>query len=413
MNLKAFAFLAIFCLLGFTVSQVSANTAPGSGIGGIPTFINQDQPFYDCATNIASVNYNRLQIAINNKELQATSGAIVVLLPAQYAHAGDYTSSDGLPDTGYDLAAIMANTSLVKCPENTSEFTFAPAQIIVAGDSGFNQGGQYYHQISCEFTTTDSWPHDLVFSDDPNMANPMIIDKLINPTCAGSGQQANIFAHLKPNPSTHYQTLQIASLSKETRVHASIAKHFSFTISGVEQGKSICGLTTDKTSLANKLDFGTVTARKFSQAAHQLEVDTNSPGYAIVLISDDQMRQESTLGATVCPGNGIASDVCLPNAQVPGMSEQLSASWNNVNQSGLGYTQELAEADDLAVLRFNHLNGYRHFADNADAQAPALILHTTTGTQSSSYLCYRLVAKPTNLNGIYKNQLTYSAYPLF
>lgn len=412
MNLRMSAFLAIFCCLGFTIPKVSANFSGGGG-SGVPTFIDQDQPFYDCASNIADVNYNRLRIEASNELLQATGGAIIVLLPAQYTHAGDHSSSDGLPDTGYDLATIIADPNHVKCPQNNSEFTFAPAQIIAAGDSGFNQGGKYYHQIRCEFITNDSQPHHLVFSDDPDVGNPIIIDKLINPTCSGNEQMANIFAYLKLNNADDGQSLQIASLSKDTQIHASIAKRFSFTISGTAAGKNICGLTTDRTSLANKLDFGTVTAKKFSQAAHQLEIDTNSPGYAIILSSDDQMRQESTLGATVCPGDGAASDVCLPNAQVPGMSEQQSAPWNNIDQSGLGYTQELMQADDLAVLRFNHLNGYRHFADSADSQTPVLILHTLAGTQSSSYLCYRLVAKPTNLNGIYKNQLTYSAYPLF
>lgn len=413
MNLKVKIFFTLFFCFGLATVHVSADERyTGSG-NIIPADIHQDQPFYDCFPNTTSISYNQLKIETSNAKLHATSGAIVVLLPAQYTHIGDHSSSDGLPDDGYDLAAIATNANNVSCPQNTSDFTFSAPQIIAAGDSGFNQDGQYYHQIRCDFSSVDPQGSSLTFSTDNPNGNPLIIKQLINPTCAGNNQQAKIFAYLKLNNPANQHLLSVASINQEVNMHASIAKRFSFTIGGVASGKHLCGFTTDQTSLANKLNFGTVTAKKFSQAAHQLTIDTNTPGFAIVLTSDDQMRQQSTPGATVCPGDGSSSDICLPNAQVPGMSTQNSAVWNNHTASGLGYTQELAQADDAQVLRFDYLNGYRHFPDSSNAQAPALILHTLTGTYSDSYLCYRLVAKPTNLNGIYRNQLTYSAYPLF
>lgn len=190
-------------------------------------------------------------------------------------------------------------------------------------------------------------------------------------------------------------------LIESVRVTATVDPTITFSIGAVSSGVSACGITTDITTTATTVPFGSLSLNTFVDGAQLLTVSTNAvSGYSVTAIENDQMSVGG-LGVTTIPDNTCDSGTCTTTS---------ASDWNTpTGNPGFGYS--LASVN-LATVPFTA--GANFNSKPFDATTPREVM-SSTGTSDShtAYVCYRISVDATQAAGNYENQITYTATATF
>lgn len=409
---------------------------------GDTVLINENE--YEVATTIDDVNddtFNMTSALISGDELDDTdvyatqsssltvrlttisalnNGSFRILVPAA---AADGTDHDGYPDEGgFDFGDSGTGGTLasITCPADPGTYgtftdTSTDAQTATESIDGVD-----YHVFECAYTGVGGV--GTVF--DGTTEDAFVINDLINPapkvglsahTLGEADTYAVIIQHLDSSDTVVDQTVTKVGVVDAVRVSATIAPQLTFTVAGVAASTSVCGISTDVTTTALTVPFGEITVAAFREAAQRLTVTTNAVGgYSVTAIENDQLGR----GGNTCTGDGSASNTCIVDASVAGISHTTSADWTDAtNDPGFGYS--LVSVSGSPTLAFTYNESARtfsakQFADMQDGQSVQTVFSRNTVTSADVVdVCYRIAPDATNVAGNYENYLVYTASATF
>lgn len=334
------------------------------------------------------------------------NGFFQVLIPA------DSTSSnDGNPDDeGYDF-----NTSVdVTAPSDVgSTFDFVTGVATAAGATGCTSPANYH---CFEFHYSGAGGVGQAFTlylGNTNGTNTPIAPATGTSHTEGTADTYPIIikqfgASANPNSATptDTSTVRIAHI-ESVRVTATVDPTISFSIAGIASGQTRCGVSTDVTTTALSVPFGTMTLNTFKTLAQDLTVSTNATGgYVVTASENDQLGKD---GAT---SPNIADTTCDGGT----CTESTSAEWNTATNNGFGFSMQNVDAAS-AAFAYNESSrtfSAKQFADITGGDTAQTIFSSTTVANSeNAYVCYRLSVGATQAAGDYENQITYTATGTF
>lgn len=201
-------------------------------------------------------------------------------------------------------------------------------------------------------------------------------------------------------------------------VSATVEETLSFTVAGLSSGNTYCNQTTDVTTTAYSIPWGTLSSTDtFYEAAQQLTTSTNADGgYTVKIEENDQMGKD---GATCTGASADESNNCIKDtlcASTP-CSESSTADWTTAaTYHGLGYSLEDFDGTDAA---FEYNDGAATFlakqiADMEASETRQTIMSNTGPVSSKDiYVCYRIAVSSTQPAGYYYNKVKYTATATF
>lgn len=199
---------------------------------------------------------------------------------------------------------------------------------------------------------------------------------------------------------------------ESVRVTAVVEPSIEFQISGVSSGSTNCGVTTDVTTTAISVPFGTATISDFIDAAQQLSAATNAAGgYAVTTIESDEMNLTTAAGLDV--GTTIPDTTCnATSCDVDGPNNEQS--WSDADTyNGFGYSLENNGADNITFAHGGTFDA-RPFPNDANDDSAVQIISSNGPVSSQGcYVCYRLTVSETQQAGTYENSVTYVATATF
>jgi len=218
-------------------------------------------------------------------------------------------------------------------------------------------------------------------------------------------------------------------------VSATVPESLSFTVAGESSGNTRCGQTTDITTTATAIPWGTITSTStFYEGNQVLTVSTNAvSGYNVYIEENDQMGKNGNVCTGTAPSAGhftfgsgicIRDTVCGPTA----CSESSARYWTSAsNYPGFGISLQNASGTD-AVWVYDSTTEpctttgggtstnfcSRQIADIQGGETRTSIMTSSVPVDSSQiYVCYRIAIPGTQPAGFYYNTVKYTAVPIF
>ncbi len=206
-------------------------------------------------------------------------GFFQVLLPSDPS-----TGNDGKPDPdGYDF-----NTTVDVAATNVTGYTFVTGVATPSAGTGCTSPSNY-HCFEVHYSGSGAIGTTITIT----IGNTSGTNTPIAPATGTSHTEGtadtypvlvkNFSAGSNPNSASPVDktTAEVAHI-ESVRVTATVLPTISLTITGVAAGQTRCGVTTDVTTTALAVPFGTMSLNTFKNAAHLLTVNTNaSGGYAL------------------------------------------------------------------------------------------------------------------------------------
>ena len=200
-------------------------------------------------------------------------------------------------------------------------------------------------------------------------------------------------------------------------VSATVDETLAFTVAAVAAAASTCGQTTDVTTTAYSVPWGTLsTADSFSEASQQLTVSTNADGgYSVTIEENDQMGKN---GGS-CSGASAGESVnCIEDTTCDGAActESTSADWATASNNGLGFSLANQSGSDAEFLYNESSRTFssRQVADQEVPETKAAVMSSAAPVSGSSvYVCYRISISGTQPAGYYYNKVKYTATATF
>ncbi len=343
-----------------------------------------------------------------NTASAVANGSFRILLPADTT-----TPNDGLPDDeGYDF-----NTSVDVTASNVTGYTFATGTATAYGGTNCTAPANY-HCFDIGYTGSGGVGTSITI----NIGNTSGTNTPIAPSTGTAHTEGtsdtypyivrNYAASADPDADTAVDatTGRVAHI-EAVRVTATIDPTISFSVAGVASAATRCGVSTDVTTTALAVPFGTMTLNTFKTLAHDVTVSTNATGgYVVTASENDQLGKDGATSPFIPDslGNGGA------------MSESASAEWTTSTVNGFAYSLQNVDAASVP-FQYTTATGNctgtfcaRQFADRQASETPATIFSSTTVANAENvYVCYRLSVGATQAAGDYENQITYTATGTF
>jgi len=218
-------------------------------------------------------------------------------------------------------------------------------------------------------------------------------------------------------------------------VSATVPESLSFTVAGDSSGNTRCGQTTDITTTATAIPWGTITSTNtFYEGDQILTVSTNAvSGYNVYIEESDQMGKNGNVCTGTAPSAGhftFGSGICIRDTVcgATACSESSGRYWTNASSyPGLGISlQNLAGTDaawvyDSTTEPCTKTGGgtstnfcSRQIADIQGGETRASIMSNTSSVDTNQiYVCYRITIPGTQPAGFYYNTVKYTAVPIF
>lgn len=369
----------------------------------------------------AALGANDLVIATQSGSLTLTfttnavipaAGDILVTIPMADSASGN----DGFPDSssavstgGFDLNAIAAgDISTTGCTDGN----WVTTETIAVGS------GTTDHTIRVDRQTSScaaSSAITVTIDSAPGIVNPP-------PITSGHTQgTADIYTiNIKTRDGSD-NTLDEVDIDiapiEAVLVSATVDETLTFTVAAVASAASTCGQTTDVTTTAYSVPWGTLsTVDSFSEASQQLTVSTNADGgYSVTIEENDQMGKN---GAT-CTGASAGESVnCIEDTTCNGAActESTSAEWTTATNNGLGFSLANQSGSD-ASFTYNESSrtfSSRQIADQEATETKRAVMTSTSQVSGSSvYVCYRISISGTQPAGYYYNKVKYTTTAIF
>jgi len=343
-----------------------------------------------------------------------SNGDIYITIPAI-----DITgkTNDGFPDTnssvstnGFDLNGLGTSNISVSSSGCNNNWTVAA---VTAGTASTD------HTIRID-RTTDTCAAGSTITVTIGDTNK----KLINPAPVSSGHTqgvADIYTINVKSRDGADNTLDESNVKvaviEGVLVSATVQETLSVTVAGVSSSTSACGQTTDVTTTATSVPWGTIANfGSFMEAAQTVTVSTNAvSGYTVKISENDQMGRNGITCTGANAGeaqNCIQDTTCGPTA----CSETTSQDWTSTSYYGMGYSLANVSGTD-AAFTYNESSrtfSTKQFADLEASESQQTIMSKSTPAASSQvYVCYRLNISTTQPAGYYFNRIAYTATATF
>jgi hypothetical protein len=357
-------------------------------------------------------------------------------------HTVAFTLANAVPSNGDIFITIPA----VNITGKTNDY-FPDTNSSIA-TNGFDRGGVDSANISVSSSGCDNnWDStEIVTSGDASNDHTIRIDRNTNSCTAGAtitvtiGDTSKKLINPAPINTGHTQgTADVYTLNVKTRdgsdnlidqsnikvaviegvlVSATVQETLTVTVAGVSTGtSSVCGQTTDVTTTATSVPWGTIaTFATFQEAAQTVTVSTNADaGYNVKAEENDQMGKDGK----VCTGAGAGESIsCLQDTTCDGAAcdEDTSADWTSTGAYGLGFSLANISGSDASFLYNESSRTFssRQFADQEVPETKQNIMANGGPAASSQiYLCYRLNVSATQPSGYYYNKVQLTATATF
>lgn len=222
----------------------------------------------------------------------------------------------------------------------------------------------------------------------------------------------NFASSANPNTATPYDaTTGKIALVESVRVTATVDPTISLSVAGVSSGATRCGVSTDVTTTALSVPFGTMTLNTFKTLAQDVTVSTNAVGgYVVTASENDQLGKDGATTPNIAdaPGNNTLE------------SESVSDEWTTATVNGFGFSLQNVDAASVP-FQYTTATGNctgtfcsRQFADIIGSETVQTIMSSgTVANAEDAYVCYRLSVGATQAAGDYENQITYTATGTF
>ena len=369
----------------------------------------------------------------------ALSANDYVIASQSATHTIAFTLANAVPTAGDIYITIPAIDA------NTVTNDYFPDTNTTVANNGFDLGGVGTTNISIASSgCTNNWTAASVVAGTASADHLIRIDRSTDSCAAGSTITVTIGDGTKkminPAPITgHTQgAADIYTLNVKTRdgsdntldqsnikvaviegvlVSATVQETLSVTIAGVASTTSACGITTDVTTTATSVPWGTISSfGAFQEAAQTITVSTNADGgYSVKAEENDQMGKNGVACTGASAGesvNCIQDTTCGASA----CSESTSADWTGTGYYGLGYSLANISGTDASFLYNESARTFssKQFADQEVPETKQTIM-TNAGPVASAqtYLCYRLNVSATQPAGYYFNKVQLTATATF
>jgi hypothetical protein len=203
-------------------------------------------------------------------------------------------------------------------------------------------------------------------------------------------------------------------------VSATVQETLSVTIAGVASSTSVCGISTDVTTTATSVPWGTiVNFGAFQEAAQTVTVSTNADaGYVLKVEENDQMGKDGKVCSSPTSDTADATDNCIQDTTCSASvcSESTSQDWTSTSYYGLGYTLANASGTDASFLYNESARAFsaKQFADQEATNTKQTIMSNAGPVASSQIdLCYRLNVSAVQPAGYYFNKVQLTATATF
>jgi len=340
-----------------------------------------------------------------------SNGDIYITIPAVDATG---KTNDGFPDTnssvstnGFDLGGLGTSNISVSSSGCNNNWTVAA---VTAGTASTD------HTIRID-RTTDTCAAGSTITVTIGDTNK----KLINPAPVTSSHTQGVADVYTINVKTRDgsdNTLDESNVKvaviEGVLVSATVQETLSVTVAGVSASTSACGQTTDVTTTATSVPWGTISSfGSFMEAAQTVTVSTNAvSGYTVKIAENDQMGRN---GITCTGANAGEANNCIQDTtcNATGCTESTSQDWTSTSYHGMGYS--LSGTD--AAFTYNESSrtfSAKQFADLEASETQQTIMSKSTPASSSqAYVCYRLNISATQPAGYYFNRIAYTATATF
>jgi hypothetical protein len=263
-----------------------------------------------------------------------------------------------------------------------------------------------------------------VGTDFGGVESAFVISDLINPapktgtdnhTLGQADTYAVIIQHRDSGGTVVDQSTTKIGVVDAVRVTATIEPQLTFTITGLASGAIACGGTTDVTTTAISVPFGSLTIGSFVDAAQRLTVSTNAAGgYSVTTAENDQLGRNGT----ACAGDGSGSNSCVVDASVSGVTHTTAADWTDAsNDEGFGYSLDPGTGTFTVAFAYDDSSSTfyaKQFADLTESEDPQTIYSRSDVAASDVVdVCYRIAPAATNVAGDYENYIVYTASATF
>ncbi|MFZ6034535.1 MAG: hypothetical protein ACOYUB_00060 [Patescibacteria group bacterium] len=371
-------------------------------------------------------------------------GAADLAISTQSAiHTLSFTLANAVPSTGdiyITIPAVDANTV-------TNDYFPDTANTVAA--NGFDLGGVGTGDITVGSSgCNNNWTVSTVTAGTASTDHTVLIDRHTDTCAAGStitvtiGDASNKLINPAPANDTttpnHTQGVSdVYTLNVKTRdggdntldqsnikvavvegvlVSATVDETLSFTVAGTSPG-SYCGQTTDVTTTATSVPWGTISNfAAFQEAAQTLTVSTNADsGYSVKVEENDQMGKDGI----ACTGASAGESVnCIQDTTCDGdaCTESTSADWTSTAKYGLGYSLANSSGTDAAFAYNESSRAFssKQFADQEATETKQTVMSNAGPVASSAInLCYRLNVSATQPAGYYYNKVKFTATATF
>jgi len=366
-----------------------------------------------------------------------------VIATQSATHTIAFTLTNAVPTAGDIYMTIPALDTTGK----TNDY-FPDTNSSIA-TNGFDLGGVGTGDISVASSGCDNnWTVASVTAGTASEDHLIQINRSTNSCAAGStitvtvGDASNKLINPAPINSGHTQgTADVYTINVKTRdgsdntldqsdikvaviegvlVSATVDETLSVAIAAVSSGTSACGITTDVTTTATSVPWGTVTSfGAFQEAAQTVTVSTNADaGYVVKAEENDQMGKDGKSCTSPTSDTADATDNCIQDTTcgASACSESTSQDWTSTSYYGLGYSLANVSGSDASFLYNESSRTFstKQFADQEAGNTKQTFM-TSTGPVASSqtYLCYRLNVSATQPAGYYYNKVQLTATATF
>lgn len=353
-----------------------------------------------------------LTLAFTTTTQIPTAGDILVTIPM----ADNANGNDGFPDSassvstgGFDLNAIAAaDISTTGCTDGN----WVTTETIAVGS------GTTDHTIRVDRQTNAcaaSSAITITIDSSPGIVNP---PPLTTGHTQGIADVYHMIIKTRDGSDNTLDEIDITLAPVEAvLVSATVDETMAFTVAAVSSSASTCGITTDVTTTAYSVPWGTLsTADTFSEASQQLTASTNADGgYSVTIEENDQMGKNGVACAGASAGESVN---CIEDTTCNGAActESTSAEWTTATNNGLGFSLANQSGSDATFL-YNESSRTFSSRQIADMEVPETkrTIMTNAGPVSGSsvYACYRISISGTQPAGYYYNKVKYTATATF
>jgi hypothetical protein len=215
-------------------------------------------------------------------------------------------------------------------------------------------------------------------------------------------------------------------------VSATVQETLSFTVAGEAAASGKCNLTTDVTTTATAIPWGTIsTSNAFLEASQVLTLSTNAnAGYSVKIDESDQMGKDGVTCTGVAPSAGhftFSAATCIRDSVCGATpcTESAGYGWTDATTyPGMGFSLEDVDGTDASfVYNSNDPCGKtaaagtfcaRQIADIQGGETAQSIMANTGPVDSKDVrVCFRITVPGTQPAGYYYNKVKYTAIPTF